>query len=120
MHSNYPHLTLGYHGCDRSIRDSVIAGKAFQKSQNSYDWLGNGIYFWKNDERQAMEWAREQAKRGKIKAPSVVGAVLDLGNCLNLMERESIELLRVGYDLLKYKSDLFDIALPENQNVKKQ
>ena len=110
-------MIIGYHGCDKKVCDSVIAGNAFKKSDNPYDWLGNGIYFWENDEKRAMEWAREQKRRGKIKNPSVIGAVLDLGNCLNLLERESIEMLRAGYELLKFKSEMNGTILPENRDI---
>lgn len=114
MPNSYPHLIIGYHGCDRAVCESVINGKSFQKSKNPYDWLGNGIYFWENDRKRALEWAQEQSERGKIKEPAVIGAVLNLGNCLDLMERESIELLRVGYSLLELKSKLYNIDIPKN------
>ena len=65
-----------------------------------------------------MEWAKEQANRGKIREPSVIGAILKLGNCLNLMERESIELLSLGYELLEYKSKMYGIEMPKNKNIK--
>ena len=56
--------------------------KALQPSQNDYDWLGPGIYFWVDSPERGIEWAREQAarKRGRtasrIKDPYVVGAFI--------------------------------------------
>lgn len=43
----YDRLVIGYHGCDRHLRDAVLAGKSNLKtSENDYVWLGKGIYFW--------------------------------------------------------------------------
>jgi hypothetical protein len=39
-------MVLAYHGCDASTASQVLNGKPFRKSQNVYDWLGEGIYFW--------------------------------------------------------------------------
>ena len=46
MHRLSTAFVLGYHGCDQSIADRLLAGGAFRKSRNDYDWLGHGIYFW--------------------------------------------------------------------------
>ena len=40
-----PSLIVGYHGCDRSLVENVVAGRDELKlSQNAWDWLGHGIY----------------------------------------------------------------------------
>lgn len=117
MHNNYPNLVLAYHGCDESVRDAVVMGESLQKSENPYDWLGNGIYFWENDEQRAYEWAVALKEQGKISRPAVLGTVLDLGKCLNLMERDSIDMLAVGYEVLKQRTEKFGLVMPENVNV---
>ena len=64
--------------CDQSVVDKVIAGEDnLLASKNDYDWLGNGIYFWENNEERALEWAVEMSKRknSTIKSPAVIGAV---------------------------------------------
>jgi hypothetical protein len=53
-------------------------------SNNDYDWLGLGMYFWENNFRRALHFVQEQQRRrlkGKrtITEPAVLGAVLDLG-----------------------------------------
>lgn len=80
-------MVIGFHGCDKSVRDAVINGENLKPSQNDYDWLGNGIYFWEADPYRAYEWAVEASKRkdSSVKEPAVLGAVLDLGHCLDLM-----------------------------------
>jgi hypothetical protein len=59
----------------------------------SKDWLGTGIYFWENSARRALDWAKfakEHPKftRTQVRHPFVVGAIIDLGNCLDLLEAE--------------------------------
>jgi hypothetical protein len=93
-------LVIGYHGCDRSLVESVVVRKEDLKpSQNAWDWLGHGIYFWEDSPARALNWAEAEAQRrgSKIKTPAVLGAVIQLGNCLNLTETESLTLLKDAY-----------------------
>ena len=79
-------FVLGYHGCDAEVGRSILAGKKkFNASVQSYNWLGDGIYFWGADPVRAWEWADEKVDRGEIKKQFVIGAVIDLRNCLDLM-----------------------------------
>ena len=60
----------------------MVAGKTeLLASTNDYDWLGNGIYFWRNNEERTWEWANDLAKRKSslVKEPAVIGAIIDLG-----------------------------------------
>ena len=95
------YLVLGFHGCDKSTAIKVLNSDSEHliKSKNKYDWLGEGIYFWQNDPLRALEWAKNHKK--KYKDPCVIGAVIDLGNCLNLNERMGIELIKYAYEDLK-------------------
>ena len=101
IYQNLPQIVLGFHGCDQSVVDRVLTDPSMhlKPSKNSYDWLGNGVYFWLNDPQRAYEWAEAYAKRRPdvVKKPAVLGAVIDLGNCLNLCEREAILLLQKSY-----------------------
>lgn len=68
-------------------------------SENDYDWLGPGIYFWEHNAWRAFEFAcdvRDYPHRGKqkVKRPSVVGAIIDLGFCLNLLDNRFIEMVK--------------------------
>jgi hypothetical protein len=80
MYTKSRNLVIGFHGCDRSVRNGIIAGESFMKrSSNDYDWLGNGFYFWENNLSRALIFAEEKRERepNKIKKPSVVGAFID-------------------------------------------
>ena len=80
-------------------------------SKNDYDWLGNGIYFWENSYERAVEWA--QAHKAD-EDPFVVGAVIDLGLCLNLSDYGRSAALKNAYELLKYESERAGTELPQN------
>ena len=63
MYSNFPQIVLGFHGCDEEVAEAVINDqKSLLKSENSYDWLGHGVYFWENNPRRALEFAEEMKK----------------------------------------------------------
>jgi hypothetical protein len=108
FYEEIPRLVLGFHGCEADVRDDVLLlKKELQPSVNSYDWLGHGIYFWENDPRRAYEWAISR----RFEKPAVIGAIIDLGRCLNLCDRTSIEALKAAHaDLLT-----LGIELPMNK-----
>jgi hypothetical protein len=89
-------------------------------SENRYDWLGSGAYFWENSPDRALEWARflqkhPQNPEHKINEPFVVGAVIDLGNCLDLSDAGSLEIIKTAYGQFKRSSDSAGSPLPENE-----
>ena len=111
-------FVLGYHGCDASLAAEVIAGKAaLRHSRQKHDWLGAGAYFWESDPVRALEWAHECSQRPKatIKRPAIVGAVIDLGNCLDLTSRDDHALLRGAYEALRDFLAVVEVEVPENR-----
>ncbi len=120
MYTTLPTFVLGFHGCDQSVVDRVVSGHAqLRPSENDYDWLGHGVYFWENDPARALEYAemlRDHPRRGqgKIIKPAVLGAVINLGHCLNLMERTALESVRLAYDTLKESVESAGADLPVN------
>ncbi len=123
LYSPLPGFVLGFHGCDRKVGEKVISGpEHLKRSDNEYDWLGSGIYFWENNPSRALDYARlikaqpERCKE-KVTEPFVVGAIINLGYCLNLLEHDNLKILNKGYKLVQYASDKFGTPLPENENV---
>lgn len=112
-------FVLGYHGCDQSIAEAVIAGNAeLNPSINEFDWLGHGVYFWEADPQRAMEYAVWRAGRGEIKKAAVVGAVIDLRECLDLTNRKDLELVQFAHEEYVDEQRLAGLPLPENRHVK--
>lgn len=112
---------LGYHGCDRSLAERVFAGKvSLQPSHNDYDWLGDGIYFWEHNAQRAFEYAEDVAARPRhaghsIRTPAVVGAVIDLGLCLNLLDSRFTGMVRDAHERLVRASAVVGVNVPENR-----
>ncbi|AUX46689.1 hypothetical protein SOCE26_081970 [Sorangium cellulosum] len=101
----YDRTVLAYHGCDADVADQLLAGTSFRPSENAYDWLGKGIYFWEYGHDRALRFARFQQERGKVKNPTVIGAVLQLGRCFDLMDTRFTLELAVAFNALKQSWD---------------
>lgn len=112
MYAKPPGLVLGFHGCNRETYEDVLYnGGTLKNSTNSYDWLGNGIYFWENGYERAVEWAKNRfGKEGRV-----IGAAMVLGYCLDLTDYGNIEIFRLGFELLKQRCEQTGTPLPENR-----
>jgi hypothetical protein len=114
MYTHYPNLTLGFHGCRKAVYDDVTKKAcSLSPSTNLYDWLGSGIYFWENSYARALDWAENSYGEDV----AVIGAVIDLGNCLNLTDYENTEIISAGYLELKEFSKRYGFPMPQNKNV---
>jgi hypothetical protein len=114
-------IVLGFHGCDEEVGESILhkAASHLRESQNDYDWLGHGIYFWENSPQHALEFSREAAAkphltRGKVKRPFVIGAIIDLGFCLNMTDAAALQEVEDAHSLLTCSFE-DKSAMPENQ-----
>ena len=124
MYSRKSGLLIGFHGCDKETCDKVINGKTqLAPSQNEYDWLGNGIYFWENNDRRAYQFSQElmaNPRPGKpiVINPAIIRAVIDLGNCLDLLDSEYLALVKDSYKTLEFSYKAFGITMPSNKKGK--
>ncbi|GHT33240.1 hypothetical protein FACS189434_06870 [Bacteroidia bacterium] len=122
MYSKKTNIVVAFHGCDLSVRDKIVNQKEVLKpSTNSYDWLGHGCYFWENNETRALQFAKETAERtGSIKEPAVLGAYIDLGFCLDLLDSAYLRELIPAYLYLKNSNDSKNIQMPSNEFINKE
>lgn len=95
-----------YHGCDITTRDDLISGrlKHLSHSNNQYDWLGPGAYFFEGDVERALLFAQASHRNpGKrytarpIATPAVVGAVLQVQNWLDMTTQAGIKEFSLAY-----------------------
>ena len=119
MHNLSASFVLGYHGCDRETGERILLNEPFRPSENAYDWLGSGIYFWEANPDRALDWAKQRAARKKSRnstdpEPFVVGAVIDLGYCLDLISANGSHAVERAYEELKAFFDTSRDELPKN------
>ena len=122
MYSSKPSIVYGFHAIDKSAGLKILNQEdQFKQSSNKYDWLGPGIYFWENNLERAHQYARQDSNRpdSKIKEPFVLGAVLELGNCLDLLDQKYNDFLKDAYSKLKDALSEQDKPLPSNRNMGK-
>ena len=108
---------LGFHGCDKAIaQKAVLEGVGILQSNRDYDWLGPGAYFWESDPKRALEWAEWKVTSGHYKEPAVVGAVIDLRHCLDLVSRDDVELVRAAHRSFVRVQQKAGLPIPKNRN----
>ncbi len=119
MHQLATSFVLGYHGCDQRVGERILKGESFKPSDNEYDWLGPGIYFWEANPSRGLAFAREAKNRrgSKIRRPFVVGAVISMGLCLDLTTTAGIEQLRSIHKTLMELVDSQQFQIPGNPST---
>ncbi len=106
LYKRLPAFVLGFHGCDEAVGEEVLAGRRrLTHSENAYDWLGSGCYFWEGSPARALEFAQQanvggKVSRGQIDKPFVVGAIIDLGLCCNLLDPDALGELQKAHEFL--------------------
>jgi hypothetical protein len=93
----FARIVVGYHGCRSAFARDLLLGKRsvveWQPSRNEFDWLGAGIYFWEHSPRRALRWAHERYGN----TADVVGAVIQLGACFDLMDETFTDFLAASF-----------------------
>lgn len=119
MYDIRQNFIIGFHGCEESTRDKLTSKpNDLIYSKKPYDWLGHGMYFWENNYTRAQLWAEEKKIYGKIKKPSVLGAVIHLGHCCDFLDSKYIRLIQNHYTSFKDLNDILGDELPKNRNLK--
>ncbi|MFD2368521.1 hypothetical protein ACFSO0_00615 [Brevibacillus sp. GCM10020057] len=84
MTSNY----LGYHGTTRESADKILSEQRFPFSVDDEEWLGDGVYFFENDRKQAEYWC---TKVRKYKAWTVLESQIEASKVIDLLDTETRE-----------------------------
>jgi hypothetical protein len=114
----YDRMVIAYHGCAKTTADPILEGKKkFKPSENNYDWLGSGTYFWEFGYDRALRWARALVKRKESGKAAVVGAVIQLGNCFDLLDTGSTAKLAKAHAAF-VRALPKDGKIPTNSNLK--
>ena len=114
---------IGYHGCDLKVANEVVARKTkLTPGKERYDWLGTGVYFWEDDPDLALNWARHTARMRPelIQTPAVIGAVIDLKDCLNLVQTGASQILCATYRDLVQEVERAGGQMPVNESAERR
>jgi len=90
-YSDHHRTVIGYHGTDMAAAERLVSGEEFQPSDADNEWFGKGVYFWEHAFKQAWRWSRDYKRFGR---PAVVGAVIRLGNRLDLVDPGNVTVFR--------------------------
>jgi hypothetical protein len=71
----------GYHGTTTTKARNILT-QGFRASDNDYDWLGTGIYFFQDAPMRAKQWATQQYPEN----PAVIRALIRLDNRIDLFD----------------------------------
>lgn len=107
-----PDRIVGYHGCSLPAAQAILAGESPVPSNNPYDWLGKGVYFWEYAPTRALEWAR----RRFADQAAVLEADVVLGHCLNLLDAEHADAVQATYRAVVEEKTIPLAYLPENSS----
>lgn len=121
MYRRLPNWVLGFHGTDATTVKKILCNPKghLDPSENDYDWLGSGVYFWENDPERALKFAKERMKwLGIRKKPAVIGAVIDLGLCLNLFDQVALAELNSAHQDFHFDMQLLGVPMPKNEGGK--
>lgn len=114
-------LVVGYHGCDRASAERVLLGRDHLKaSDNDYDWLGTGVYFWEHSRRRALEFARWKQEKGQVDEPAVIGAYIFLGRCFDLTDTEATAQLSGFYEDYQVAQTALELPLATNRPARRR
>lgn len=112
-------IVYGFHGLDKDVAFKILTHESqFRHSDNNYDWLGSGVYFWENNVERAQQYAIQDShrKHSTIKTPFVLGAVIELGNCLDLLDQKYNDFIKEAYFQLKNDLENEGKVLPLNRS----
>jgi hypothetical protein len=104
-----PVRVQGYHGTSIEATDAILR-EGFRLSRNEPDWLGDGVYFFLNGPGRAWDWAT--TLHGSNAA--VIGSIIRLEDCMNLLEPQWSNVLGEAYDsfLKQLKGAKLPIPVP--------
>jgi len=118
MYDVKPNLVIGFHGCERAIRDQLLnKPNDIIYSRQPYDWLGHGMYFWENNYTRAFQWAEDKMRRGAIQNPAVIGGVLYLGYCCDFLDTKYIQMLKENYKVMADYYKAGGKEMPQNKDL---
>lgn len=105
---------LAYFGCDAQVVDRILAGEPLCLSDENYAWPGTAMYVWEYGLEYALLFAERQNAKGKVQEPAVLGVVLQLGNCFDLLDTRFTSRLARVYPVWREAMRVLGKPVPHN------
>lgn len=121
--STYPQIILGFHGCTDEASKKINKPTDFNESNEDYEWLGRGIYFWENNYNKALDWAKFRITTRNLIGvkPDVIGAVIGINdNWIDFFDDGHIDDLKSAYRKLLIWATSKNKMLPVNDGSKRR
>lgn len=124
MHAEKRYSFYGFHGTAESCAIAIGDTRNFEFGEPRTDhWLGQGAYFYKDDEEQAIIWAKNKVKnhvKFRGETPFVIEVILESNesNFLNLDTRKGLDLLKNFLNFLKEEGMIIETSSFENIHAK--
>jgi hypothetical protein len=93
----------------------TVAGGGFHWEEKAMQTAGPNELGYANTAPRGMEFAKDWQSRGKIAEPAVVGAIIDLGFCLDLLTSTGIATVKSAHEDLVAYAKKADKPLPKNR-----
>lgn len=115
---------IAYHGCDVTVRDDLVTGRLHRltHSNNDYDWLGPGAYFFEGDAARALFFAHASHNHPEkkytarpIASPSVVGSMLKVTNWLDMTTQAGLGEFKENDQAMLAGLETDQSAMPQNR-----
>jgi hypothetical protein len=106
----------GFHGTTGAKAETIVR-EGFDQSENDFDWLGSGVYFYQDGPYRAEKWALEWAVKRYGGEAAVVGAtiMLERSTLMDLIDMLWSERLRTFYKEYRDYCVRFGKPIPEQQ-----
>ena len=108
-----PIRIFGYHGTSEEKANSILID-GFLASDNDYDWLGKGVYFFQDAPVRAMQWAIQQHSPN----PAVICSVIRLDNCIDLLDVKWFPPLKNLYSSFREQYRIANLPLPQQNSIR--
>ena len=86
----------GFHGTTEANAESILEN-GFNPSENPYDWLGGGVYFFQDAPHAAHDYAKKYCREHGGE-PAVLRSQIRLASCADLFDTELNDIFGAIYE----------------------
>ena len=109
-------IRFGLHGCDRPVAETLLTGTRSRPAKTIRIGSDPVFIFGKPIRSGASSSHVNGNAREKIADPYVVGAVIELGFCLDLISSNGVAAVKSAYeDFRAYAEQAGNVSLPKNR-----